>query len=147
MICEAGCGRNAMIPRRPTAAEIIEAACFEAGVTPEDLRGPSRHRRITHARRLAAAALRQLLHMSWSDIGRAIGKPHNTCVEAARHADPGAVDRVITTLRMVETGTLPRPRGRWTANDVLNLLRRYGKRHGQLASHECPSSPVDQGVA
>jgi chromosomal replication initiator protein len=75
-------------------ADLIETACRVFGVTVEELRGPSRARRIAYARFACAWALRKHdSRRSFQAIGGVLGGRHHTAVmhaieraeEIARH--------------------------------------------------------------
>lgn len=102
-------GRCPATPRRPpTVRRVIGATARWHGLTPEDILGPSRSRRVAQARAVAMYLARSLTAASLETLGRAFGgRDHTTVLHAVRvtqdrcAADPALVadiDRLIDQL-------------------------------------------------
>jgi chromosomal replication initiation ATPase DnaA len=71
--------------RPPTVRRVIGATARCHGLTPEDIVGPSRSRRVAHARAVAMYLARALTSGSLEAIGRAFGgRDHTTVLHAVR---------------------------------------------------------------
>lgn len=57
--------------------EIVNAMSREAGLRPEQVRGPRRWSELVRCRRAIATRLRQE-GCSWPEVGRALGKHHTS---------------------------------------------------------------------
>jgi chromosomal replication initiator protein len=83
---------------------IIDSTCRIFGVTPDELAGPSRARRIAHARFALAWAMRQ--HdpgRPFAAIGAALGgRDHTTILYAIERAEALARDDADYALRLAE---------------------------------------------
>jgi chromosomal replication initiator protein len=80
----AGFGRGAAGLRRPlTPAQVVACVCERLGVTPAELAGRGRHRRVVLARAMATAVSRRLTSGSYPEIARAIGRPNHSTVITA----------------------------------------------------------------
>jgi chromosomal replication initiation ATPase DnaA len=102
-------GRDAATKRRPpTIRRVIGATSRCHGLTPEDIVGPGRSRRVAHARAVAMYLARTLTAGSLEAIGRAFGGRDHTTVlhgvrmtQARRSSDPALeaeIDRLIDQL-------------------------------------------------
>lgn len=98
--------------RNPSPRKIITATARQHGLKFEDLVGPSRHRRIAHARSMAIYLVRRLTGKSLVEIGGYFGgRDHTTVLHSVRvvkkrhETDPGcrrAVESVL--LRLTDRG-------------------------------------------
>lgn len=89
--------------------EILDAVAGYYGMSRGDLIGPRRWPRIIRARRVAMAIMREVLGMSYPEIGHAIGHRHHTTVIHALRgltADPELVfDRDAIIKLMAREGS------------------------------------------
>ena len=96
--------------RRCPSVDLVEMAAREFLTTTDVLRSDARNKRLTHARAIAANALRQR-SLSYEKIGRMLGgRDHSTIIHAcamlpyylARYPELGPVnDRVLMAARRV----------------------------------------------
>ena len=70
--------------RNFTIAAIQAATCAFYCETPEDLRGPGRHRPLVHRRQVAMTLCRRLTDHSYPTIAVAFGRDHTTVIYAER---------------------------------------------------------------
>jgi chromosomal replication initiation ATPase DnaA len=94
--------------RPPTVRRVINATARCHGLTPQDLLGPGRSRRVAHARAVAMYLARTLTSGSLEAIGRAFGgRDHTTVLHGVRmtqdrrSSDPALaaeIDRLIDQL-------------------------------------------------
>lgn len=68
------------IPRN--ARIVIEAVCHYYGIDEEAMLGPRRMQYTTHARHVAVYLLRNLLRLSWPEIGDCLNRDHTTAMSA-----------------------------------------------------------------
>jgi chromosomal replication initiation ATPase DnaA len=68
----------------PTLRDIKRETCKAFGVTAAELSGPSRERRIAHARAIFVAVSRKMLKASQERIGREINRHHSTVLHLER---------------------------------------------------------------
>jgi hypothetical protein len=67
--------------------EVLAVVSIRFGFTYEEIRGKDRHKRIAHARNVAAWMMRQL-GLSYPEIGAELGgRHHTTAIEAVRRID------------------------------------------------------------
>lgn len=71
-------------PNRTAVDELLGVVAREYGVTADDIRGRCRSKSIAEARGTAAALLRDLAHMSFPEIGRALNRDHTTIISGVR---------------------------------------------------------------
>lgn len=67
-------------PAPKSAAAVMEEYCARTGFTPEQLKGPDRHRSVAHARQELMALLREQTDKSTTWIGRFLGGRDHTTV-------------------------------------------------------------------
>lgn len=69
------------------AEPILQAAADAFGVTRDDIDSTDRHQTVFLARAVAMTLVRELLKMSYPEIGRLFGKDHTTVMSAIRRVD------------------------------------------------------------
>ncbi len=79
--------------RRRSLDEIMLIAARASGVTIEDLRSPSRRRRVVRPRQLAMFLCRRFTDATLSDIGRAFGRDHSSVVYALDRVEQRTVEQ------------------------------------------------------
>lgn len=82
---------------------IVQDVAREFGVEARDIVGPYRYAELARARRLCYLLVRDLLHVGASEIGRAIGKRHESTVAAGWHAAQAELSRDDEFRRVYDT--------------------------------------------
>ena len=86
--------RAVQVPgRRRSVDEIMLIAARASGVTIEDLRSPTRRRRVVRPRQLAMFLCRRFTDATLSDIGRAFGRDHSSVVYALDRVEQRTVEQ------------------------------------------------------
>lgn len=67
-------------PSRPTIASVQKAVANHYGLSVDDLKSPSRLRRIVHPKQVAMYLAHNICRRSVSDIGRAFWRDHSTVI-------------------------------------------------------------------
>lgn len=92
LVLEALCAVD--IPGRPhTIAEIMALVAQAYGVTREELRGPSRQRRIVRPRQIGMYLCRRYTDSSFNEIGRAFDRDHTSVMYAVETVERRIVEK------------------------------------------------------
>ncbi|MDQ6797978.1 MAG: WhiB family transcriptional regulator [Actinomycetota bacterium] len=108
-------GTKALCPSSPTqgdgpAVRALAELAYELGVSPTALQGPGQGRRLVDARQLAMYVLHEGLGLSYSEIGRTLGRDHTTVIHGvarvaaragASHCERDQVARLVRLVRIV----------------------------------------------
>ena len=84
-------------PETPVpVSSVIEAVCRRTNVTPAELGGPSRHRRISLARSIVAYLARAMTTASYPEIAYAMGRANHSSIHAGARRITRKLDREPT---------------------------------------------------
>jgi chromosomal replication initiator protein len=99
-----------------TPAAILTAVARYFGVTPEDLKGTARHKRIVGPRQVCMYLLREDAHLSAPEIGRVLHRDHTTVLHGVKLiatdiARDGQARSMVRGVRQVLAAAAPSTRG------------------------------------
>jgi len=79
---------------------VLEVVADAYSLTVDQLTGHSRVRLVGEARRVAYQLLHDESRLSWPGVGQIMNRHHTTGLDAARRADPEAVDRLRARIHL-----------------------------------------------
>lgn len=86
----------------PKADGIILLVAFHMGVSFDALKGHAKHRTVARARRVAMAAVRRRLALSYPEIGLVFDRDHSTVMSAIKRVneceDKALLDAILETM-------------------------------------------------